>query len=280
MPIFNGEPYLVDAVKSIQNQTLGDWELICVDDCSTDNTLEIIQKFAKKDKRIFIYKNNQKKYLSGSLNLALSKARGKYIARMDADDISLPNRFQRQVDLLEREKKLIAVGTDIALIDEQGVLLGTKYFPKSPEKCYAAIANYMSIQPPTLMARAEIMRRLKYNTGIAKHDDIDMHFQLLRFGGFSNVDDILFQYRKRPDSYTFSNAKKVFFMALCVRIRAIAKYNYRPRLSSLFILFCQVLIVSLLPSNAIIFLFEYLRLKRPLERLLAPVHALGIEIVK
>lgn len=262
MPIYNGGKFLSQAIESIQNQTLQNWELICIDDRSTDNSYEIIKNFASEDKRIKVFRNLTKKYLSGSLNLALKKAQGEYIARMDADDISLPFRFEKQVALLKKDNQLVAVGGQIEVINENNELLGLKKFPIKPEECYQMIMSMMAIQPPVLMARASIFKKVIYDTGIAKHDDIDTHFQLLQHGSFSNVNEIIFKYRKLTSSYTFSNARSVYFMALKIRLKAIYKYSYRPSLFSFLIFIFETLIILPLPSKAIISLFELIRLQK------------------
>ena len=104
MSVYNGEKYLVQAIDSILNQTYQNFEFIIIDDCSTDNSSHILQEYAQKDSRIKIIKKEKNIGIKGfikNLNLGISLAKGKYIARMDADDISLPERFQKQVDFLE-----------------------------------------------------------------------------------------------------------------------------------------------------------------------------------
>jgi len=260
MPVYNGEPFLIDAVKSIISQTYENWELICVDDRSTDGSWEQLVRFSREDKRIKPVKGRKKGYLSGSLNLALKRIRGKYIARMDADDVSLPQRIEKQVEFLENNPDILAVGGFLELIDEEGRVIGEKYFPTDSKECYKLIMNMMPIQPPVLMARARVMKKLRYDTEVAKHDDIDIHFQLLRYGNFSNIDQVIFQYRKRPNSYTFSKVKDVFFMALRVRMRAIVKYGYRPTILSLFLALAETVVILVLPSRSIVTLFELVRL--------------------
>ena len=105
MSVYNGEKYLVQAIDSILNQTYQNFEFIIIDDCSTDNSSHILQEYAQKDSRIKIIKKEKNIGIKGfikNLNLGMSLAKGKYIARMDADDISLPERFQKQVDFLEK----------------------------------------------------------------------------------------------------------------------------------------------------------------------------------
>ncbi len=262
MPVYNAGKFLVETIESIINQTYQNWELIAVDDCSTDNSWEVLQKYSQEDKRIRVFQNKTKRYLAGSLNFALQKTKGKYIARMDADDISLPWRLEKQVKILEKELQLVAVGGQEIIIDEEGNIIGEKFFPQDPKECYRKIFNYMVIQPPTLMARASVIKKLRYDIKIAKNDDIDMHFQLLQYGDFSNVSDFVLQYRKRESSVTFSNVKAIFFMAVKVRLRAIWRYNYQPYWLNLFLFLGEFFLVSLIPAKLIVWLFELFRVKK------------------
>ena len=102
MSVYNGENYLAEAIESVINQSFTDWELIVINDCSTDSTGEILAKYASQDARVKVYTNEVNLRLPSSLNKALELAEGKYIARMDADDICLPDRLQKQNDFMEK----------------------------------------------------------------------------------------------------------------------------------------------------------------------------------
>ena len=104
MSVYNGEAYLTEAVESIINQTFKNWELIVINDCSTDSTAEILSSFALKDKRIKVYTNEVNLKLPSSLNKAISLSSGKYVARMDADDICLPERLEKQFKFMEENR--------------------------------------------------------------------------------------------------------------------------------------------------------------------------------
>jgi glycosyltransferase involved in cell wall biosynthesis len=111
MPVYNGEPYLKEAVESILNQTFSDFEFIIIDDGSTDNSWDILIAYAAQDSRIVLSRNPENIKLIKTLNKGLNLARGEYIARMDADDISLPERLERQVAYLQRHPEVGLVGT-------------------------------------------------------------------------------------------------------------------------------------------------------------------------
>ena len=101
MPVYNAQKYLNKAIDSILAQTYKDFEFIIINDGSTDNSLQIIKKYQKKDKRIIV-KNKKNKGIVAALNDGIKLSRGKYLARMDADDISLPSRFEVQVNFMEK----------------------------------------------------------------------------------------------------------------------------------------------------------------------------------
>ena len=101
MSVYNGEDYLSEAIESVLNQTFKDFELIVINDCSTDSTGEILNRFAELDKRVKVHTNEVNLRLPSSLNKAIALAQGKYIARMDADDICLPERLEKQYKFME-----------------------------------------------------------------------------------------------------------------------------------------------------------------------------------
>lgn len=259
MPVYNARRYLRDAIESVRSQTISDFEFLIVDDGSTDSSWELLRSYAKKDKRIRLYRNSPNQGLVGSLNSIISKTRGKYIARMDADDVSLPDRFERQVAILESRPEIVACGGQEYIIDEQGKTIAEKYFPTDPNTCYNMLMNVMVIQPPLLMAQGDVFRKLRYDNHIFKNDDISMHFKLLKYGKFTNVDGIIFKYRRVQNSLTHKNPKKVYFLALFVRLNAMMKWGYRPALANVLLTIPETTIVSVLPNKTVLSLFELIR---------------------
>lgn len=259
MPVYNAAPYVAEAIESIRKQTLRNWELLIIDDASSDDSWKIISEAARKDKRIRLFRNRTNHGLVKSLNKIISSTRGVFVARMDADDISLPARLQKQVTYLRRHPDVVACGGQELIIDEKGVNIAYKYFPTEPELCYRMITNFMVIQPPLLMAWGNLFRTLRYENHIFKNDDISMHFKLLRHGGFGNVDEVIFKYRRRLDSITHHDPKRVFFLALAVRINAMRFHGYRPSAINALMLFMETVIVAILPNSVLIGLFELIR---------------------
>ena len=127
MPVFNGEKFVAQAVRSIQAQTLEDWELIIVDDGSTDRSLEICNFLASEDKRIRVFRNTQNLGIAKTMNYLVSLAKGKYIAIQEQDDISVPERLAWEVEVLESDEEVGLVSGIAAWIDDEGQVFA--YFP-------------------------------------------------------------------------------------------------------------------------------------------------------
>jgi glycosyltransferase involved in cell wall biosynthesis len=130
MPVYNGEKYLREAIDSIFNQTFTDFEFLIVDDGSTDNSVEIINSY--QNSRINLVKNDKNEGLVYTLNRGLSLAKGEYIARMDCDDISLPERLKKQIDFLDSNSEIAVVGTWIKVINEKEEPQTTWQYPLKP----------------------------------------------------------------------------------------------------------------------------------------------------
>lgn len=120
MSVYNSEKYLEDSIKSILNQSFKDFEFIIVNDCSNDNSLKIINKYKENDVRIRLINNSKKINLANSLNKCLKVAKGKYIARMDADDISIKNRLEIQYNFMEENEDIFLCGGSAIVINEYG----------------------------------------------------------------------------------------------------------------------------------------------------------------
>jgi len=120
IPTYNVEAFVSEAINSILNQTYRNLEIIIVDDGSTDNTYEILEDLAKLDSRIKLFKNEYNQRIVNTLNFAFKKSSGQFIARMDGDDISLPNRIETQFLYLQQKKNVSLVGLNIIMIDEDG----------------------------------------------------------------------------------------------------------------------------------------------------------------
>lgn len=174
MSVYNGETYLKEAIESVVNQTFKNWELIIINDCSTDSTSEILAQFALKDERIKVYTNEVNLKLPSSLNKAISLCNGKYIARMDADDICLPERFEKQYKFME-ENTDVALSSCRFMTVKNGVYASGGAGGRCDSKALRAmllVAN--PILHPGVIAKAEVMKRFNYDTTLTCTEDLEL----------------------------------------------------------------------------------------------------------
>ncbi len=202
MPVYNSARYIKPAVQSVLEQTFGDFELIVVDDGSTDATGSILTRLAGKDRRIKLIRRPNTGIV-GALNDALAEARGELLGRMDGDDICLPDRLQKQVDWMCRHPQIVALGGQVEIIAPDGGLLMRSDLPLQHEsidrQLLAGIGG--SIIHPAAMLRAEPVRRLGgYRREFQYVEDLDLFLRLAEIGQLANLPDTLLKYRQHLGS--------------------------------------------------------------------------------
>jgi glycosyltransferase involved in cell wall biosynthesis len=153
MSVYNGEEYLAAAIESVLNQTFRDLEFIIINDGSTDNSGSILSSYASRDPRIRVVTNDLNIGLTLSLCKGLDMARGRYIARQDADDISLPGRFEKQVALLEDDPDCAMVGSAYERMDPGGRYLNVVSVPESPDEIRLTLLRFNLFAHGTMMFR-------------------------------------------------------------------------------------------------------------------------------
>jgi len=207
MPVYNGEKFLKEAIESILNQTYKDFEFLIIYDESTDNTLSIIQEFQEQDARVVLI-NGDKEGISGALNKGIKEAKGKYIARMDADDISLPIRFEKQISHMQNLGLDICGGHSL-LIDSDGKINGIGIMPRSHDLCGLSMMFRVPFPHPGVMIRKGFLTdySLEYGQSIYQTaEDFDMWVRMFSSGAkFGNVDDIVVRYRVLDNSLSIIN---------------------------------------------------------------------------
>ena len=256
MPVKDVGRFVMEAVESIRNQTYKNWEMIVIDDGSADKTGKILKQFAKKDIRITILTHKESKGIGVSLNEALKRAKGHYIARMDGDDVSYSNRLALQVEYLQKHKDVIAVGGQAEMIDGDGQRFAYKRFPTDAKTLREMIMWIVPIQHPIMMVRASIYKKCRYDETLKTAEDVDMMMQLLQHGEFGNVRETVYQYRKADTSNGYHNVKQTFYLTILGRIRGITCYGYTLSLKGLLMSLAQLLVVTLLPAKWVVRLYE------------------------
>lgn len=220
MPVYNSESFLAEAIESILNQTVRDFEFLIVYDESNDRSLSIIEYYQRQDPRISLI-NGQKKGLIGALNQGINAVRGEFIARMDADDISLPERFEKQLKLMESARADVC-GCHWLVINETGKLTEARIAPL----CRDAFTIFLMCAVPfphgSVMMRTSFIREHALEYGGSKYaecaEDYDLWIKFFENGGvFIAVNEILFKYRDSSASLSKQRSKKI--ASDCKKIR-------------------------------------------------------------
>jgi glycosyltransferase involved in cell wall biosynthesis len=222
MPVYNAEKYVTEALESIIQQTFTDFELIVIDDGSADRSSTIIESYAKKDRRVVVHRQNNSGLII-SLNRGCGLARGKYIARMDADDVSLPERFERQLDYLERHPHIGLLGSWIQDIGPNGEPGPVWPLPTAPAVIPWFLMFGNCIAHPSVMGRRELIQSLGYRTEAKHVEDYDLWIRLSVISGVANLPDVLVKYRVLNQSVSSRNLAIQKDQAAKLRVDMMAK---------------------------------------------------------
>jgi glycosyltransferase involved in cell wall biosynthesis len=194
LPFFNSEKTLAAAIQSIVNQTLKDWELILIDDCSNDASANIARGFS--DPRIRLLTNVSNVGLAGSLNMGVVTASAPYIARMDADDISYPERLATQLQFLEQHLDVDVVGASILMFKGNGVPVKLLRPPLSGAEIKLGwIKGSFPLYHPTWMAKSTWFRKFLYDPNFSKGQDHELLLRALKSSTYANTSETLLGYR-------------------------------------------------------------------------------------
>jgi glycosyltransferase involved in cell wall biosynthesis len=260
MPVYNTEKYLSQSIESILNQTFSDFEFIIVDDASTDNSWKIIKSYAKKDSRIIALKNHINLGVSLTSNIAISKARGKFLARMDADDISLSHRLEKQIKYFNTHPQTIAVGSQCFVINENNQIIGNKNFPTVFKQLVKMIFWAIPMQQPSMMVNLSKLPKdfIWYTPNQSSAEEVNLMFRFMLYGQINNLPDYLLFYRHLDSSLSHKNPKNTFYLTIKSRLEAI-KLGFRPTFLAVILNICQIIVISLLPNYLINQIWSLLR---------------------
>ena len=194
MSVFNAEDTLAAAIRSIVGQSYANWELILIDDGSTDRSLDIARGFV--DSRIRIIADGKNLKLPVRLNQGVVMSRGIYVARMDADDVSYPERLMTQVEFLESHPEIDLLGSKVLIFSENGCVVGTYPFRDSHERICSRPTAGFYLPHPTWMGKSEWFRQNPYNPSIPKAQDQELLLRTHTFSRFACLPEIMLGYRK------------------------------------------------------------------------------------
>lgn len=260
MPAYNAEKHISTAIESILDQTYKDFEFLIIDDGSQDKTWEVIQKYAKTEKRIVAVKNDKNLKLAGVFNQGIQLANGKYIARMDSDDWSYPTRLEKQLEFLENNPETVIVGCWVEICHENLEKIHIRNYGVTDREIRRKIFRFSPFCHPAIMARRNAMLSCGgYNPLLILGEDYDIYFRLGKKGKFANLPETLFKLRLHDSSTFRQNLKLVRRNTLYVRLKAVVEYEYKMSFIDKIIFIGQYLIFMMVPQKYLMKLFNLVR---------------------
>lgn len=226
MSVRNGKKFLQQALDSISNQSFKDWELIAVNDDSEDRTEEILESFRKKWFNVVIIKNEKKMGLTKSLNKGLKKCQGEFVARLDADDISIANRLEKQIDFMRANPDCAFCGSSAWYIDENGEKIGEKSMSESfTDIKNKLLFNNQFIHSSLFFRKDVLVQAGGYDESFLTSQDYELVLRLLSKHRAGNLPEKLVCWRLSKKSLSWSG-KRQEWDAIRARWVAVKKYGY------------------------------------------------------
>jgi hypothetical protein len=223
MSVFNGQAFLSEAIESILSQTFRNFEFLVIDDGSTDRTAEILADYASRDVRIRVMRHGNKGR-TASLNIGINLAAGKYIARMDADDVALPDRLRDQVEFLEQHPEVGLLGGAVELINRQGKVIQTTRPPLEDEEIKSVMLGYNPMCHPAVMMRKEAaIGAGGYREAFSESEDYDLWLRMSERCQLANLGKPILQYRVHSGQASMRNLEE---QTLCL-LAALAAAKLR-----------------------------------------------------
>jgi Glycosyl transferase family 2 len=228
LPVYNAQAFLDAAVDSVLAQTFGDFELLAIDDGSTDATAAILDRLARRDRRMIVVRQANAGIVA-ALNHGLALARGEFVARMDADDVACPERFARQAAFLDAHPDVAVVGSAITLVDAQGRTIRHVQYPESPAAAAAFLATGSPLaHPAAMMRRAAVLAVGGYRRAFEYAEDYDLWLRMAERHSLANLPDRLLLYRQHGAKLSFSRAAEQALATGLARVAASRRRAGQP----------------------------------------------------
>lgn len=247
IPVYNEEEFLSETIESVLDQSFQNFELIAVDDCSTDKSPEILEGYDKEYENIKIGYNEENQGWAETVNRGIRLSRGEYIALLDTADICHEKRLEKQIEYLRNNQDVSVVGSYHYWIDDDGEIVGRYKFPTDPESIREKIFGFASITVcPSLMIRREVLKEIGlFDTQIPKSADYDFFVRVIANGyNIANIPEYLLSVRKRKGRGTIERIKITFRTMAEIKSRYLSRF-FNPK-NILFTL--ATALVAYLPS--------------------------------
>lgn len=228
LPVHNDGKYLAGCLKSLRASSYKNFEVIAIDDASTDESYKVLKSFKKNFKKLRVYKNVKRYGIVMTLNRLLKKTKGEYIAFMDTDDENHRSRIKKQIEFLLKNPDVVAVGTQSYFLNKKGIIKSKSSFPTENNNIYSSPLHGLSMQFESVMVSKMLLPKdvLRFDSGALPFIYSDLLIKILPYGKFANLTNFLYYHRNNPQIYLSDLRKNlVSFIKLVLRSRELHEYE-------------------------------------------------------
>ena len=247
---YNSENFIKETLDSVLNQTYKNLEIVLCDDASSDNTVNILKEYQKKDERVKIIQNNKNLGISLNMNNGSRQCNGKYIAILDGDDWAYPYRIEEQVKLMEENPKVVLCSGYMDICDETLNVKTTRKYPLEDKNIRKAIIRYNPICHPASMWRtSELKKTTLYSDNFTIARDYDLLVRISKFGEYRNIGKPLIKYRVREESETGKRVRQTQWYSFYIQMKAHFEYGFPLKFGDRIFLFFRLVATVILPVS-------------------------------
>lgn len=245
---YNSEDFIKETLDSLLKQTYKNLEILVCDDASSDSTVDIIKGYQERDSRIVLIQNSKNLGISLNMNNGIHKAKGEYIAILDADDWAYPYRIEEQVKVMEEDKNVVLCSGYMHICDENLNVKTLREYPLTDKEIRKAIVRYNPISHPASMWRkSAILKTSLYNKRFPINRDYDLLVRISEFGKYQNIPKPLIKYRVRKDSETGKRVRQTQWYAFYIQMKAHFEYGFPLKFSDITFLIGRMIATIVLP---------------------------------
>lgn len=233
LPVHNDGKFLPDCLKSLRSSKYRNFEVIAIDDGSSDDSYKILRNFKKNFKKLRVYRNVKRYGIVMTLNRLMKKTKGELISFMDTDDLNHPQRIKKQAEFLLKNPEVVAVGTQSYFINRKGITKSKSTFPLQNNEIYRSPLHGLSMQFESVMINRNLLPKdiLNFEEGALPFIYSDFLIKILPYGKFANLPNFLYYHRNNPQAYLLDLQKNIIsFIKLVLRSKELHDYEKAYRL--------------------------------------------------